>query len=161
MFDLKAFANAPTPCLRLLVALLKSIFDSSWKIVFFNFGFFWRPQGGSNRAKIASRAVWGGYVLLNMASGSVLTRLGSPYHPVLIALGGSKEAPRRPKLIKNRFWLLLKIRKVKMLIFYTPPMQNHYFWTPKEAEKAWQSDLETFFWALDIDALLTMQVEEA
>ena len=55
------------------------------------------------------------------------------------------ESPRRPKWLKNRFWLLLGMRNVRMLIFYTPPMQNHYFCGPMEAEKACQSDLETIF----------------
>ena len=57
--------------------------------------------------------------------------------------------------------MVLRMKKMKMLIFYTPPMQNHYFWGPMEAEKACQSDLETIFWAIDIDALITMHVQEA
>ena len=161
MFWLSKCFAAPPPCLRLLDVVLESIFDSSWKIVFLNFGFFWRPQGGSNRAKIASRAVWGGYVLLNMASGSFLTRLGSPYHPILIALGGSKEAPRRPKLINNRFWLLLKIRKVKIMIFDTPPLQNHCFWGPMKAKMEAKSDLETIFWVLDVDNHIPRHIQQA
>ena len=52
---------------------------------------FRKPQGVSNRTKITSGAIWGGYVLLNMASGRFLTRLGSPYHPILSALGISNE----------------------------------------------------------------------
>ena len=129
----KCFA-VPPPCLRLLDALLESIFDSSWKLVPFVFGFFWRPEGCSNRAKIASEPGWGGYVQPNMASGRFLTRLGSSYHPFLAGVGRSKEAPRRPKSSKNQFWLLLRMRNVKMLIFYTPPLQNHYFWVPREAK---------------------------
>ena len=55
---------------------------------------------------------------------------------------------------------MLRMKKVKTLILHTPPMQNHYFWGPMEAEKARQSDLETIFWAIDIDALITMHVQE-
>ena len=112
---------------------------------------FWRPRGVSNRAKIASGNVWGCYVLLNMASGRFLTRLGSSYHSFLTALGGAKEAPRRPKSIKNQCWWLLRMNNVKMLIFDTPPLQNHYFWGPVKAKTARQSGLGTIFWAIDID----------
>ena len=55
------------------------------------------------------------------------------------------ESPRRPKWLKNRFWLLLGMRNVKMLIFYTPPMQNHYFWGPKKAKMNGKSGLEAIF----------------
>ena len=36
---------------------------------------------------------------------------------------------------------MLKMEKVKMLIFDTPPLQNHYFWVPMEAkmEPKWGS----------------------
>ena len=37
------------------------------------------------------------------------------------------EAPRRSKSIKNRAWKMLRMKKEKTSIFYTPPMQNHYF----------------------------------
>ena len=44
------------------------------------------------------------------------------------------EAPRRPKSINNRVKMMLRMRKVKMLIFDTPPLQNQYFWGPMEAK---------------------------
>ena len=56
---------------------------------------------------------------------------------------------------------MIKIKKVKNLFFYTPPMQNHYFWGPMEAEMARQSGLETIFWAIDIDECIRMRVQEA
>ena len=53
----KCFA-VPPPCLRLLDALLRSIFDSSWKLVPFNFGSFWKPQGGWGRLGSSGEAMF-------------------------------------------------------------------------------------------------------
>ena len=36
------------------------------------------------------------------------------------------------------------MRKVKKLFFYTPPLQNHYFWGAVEAEMARKSGLKQF-----------------
>ena len=50
------------------------------------------------------------------------------------------------------------MKKVQLLIFYTPPLQNHYFWGPREAEIVSQSGLETIFWASDMDERIAMHV---
>ena len=44
------------------------------------------------------------------------------------------EAPRRLKSITNRVQMMLRMKKVKMLLFDAPPVQNHCFWVPMEAK---------------------------
>ena len=56
--------------------------------------------------------------------------------------------------------MIIKMKKVKKLIFYTPPLQNHYFWGPMEAGMARQSGWETIFWTIDIDEYIAMHVQE-
>ena len=46
------------------------------------------------------------------------------------------EAPRRPKSIKNGVQKMLRMKKVKILIFDTPPLQNHCFWLPMGAKRS-------------------------
>ena len=45
----------------------------------------------------------------------------------------------------------LRVKNVKSLIFYTPPMQNHYFWFPMEAKIELQSKLGASFIAIKND----------
>ena len=47
---------------------------------------------------------------------------------------------------------MLRVRKVKMFLFYIPPLQNQCFWGPVEAEMERQGGLETIFWAIDSNA---------
>ena len=69
MFDFIQMLRSSATVLACARCVAEINFDSSWKLVPFNFGCYWRPQGDSNRAKIASGTVWGGYVPLKMASG--------------------------------------------------------------------------------------------
>ena len=46
---------------------------------------------------------------------------------------------------------MLRMKKVKKLILYTPPMQNHYFWVPMEAKIELQSKLGASFIAIKND----------
>ena len=39
-----------------------------------------------------------------------------------------------PKSLKNRVQKVLRMKKVKSVIFYTPPSQNHHFWVPVKAK---------------------------
>ena len=48
--------------------------------------------------------------------------------------------------------MMLRMKKVKSLIFYTPPMQNHYFWVPMEAKIELQSKLGASFITIKNDA---------
>ena len=46
---------------------------------------------------------------------------------------------------------MIKMNKVKKLILYTPPLQNHYFWFPMEARIELQSELGASFIAIQND----------
>ena len=61
------------------------------------------------------------------------------------------EAPRRPKSIKNRVKMILRMIKVKMLIFDTPPLQNQYFWGPMEVKMEVKWGLKSIFIAIEND----------
>ena len=52
------------------------------------------------------------------------------------------------------------MKKVKSLIFYTPPMQNHYFWVPMEAKIELQSKLGANFIAIKNDNGKMMLIRE-
>ena len=41
------------------------------------------------------------------------------------------------------------MEEVEYLIFYTPPLQNHYFWVPMKAKIEPQWRLETIFMAME------------
>ena len=47
-----------------------------------------------------------------------------------------------------------------MLIFDTPPLQNHCFLNPMNAKMHGKSDLGTIFWVLDIDNHIPMHVQQ-
>ena len=61
------------------------------------------------------------------------------------------EAPRRPTSIKNRVKMILRMIKVKMLIFDTPPMQNQYFWGPMEVKMEVKGGLKSILIAIEND----------
>ena len=58
-------------------------------------------------------------------------------------------APRRPEGMKIRVQTASRMKKMKLLIFYTPPLQNHYFWLPVGAKMWPQWRLEAIFMALE------------
>ena len=85
-----------------------------------------------------------------------LEQIWTKFRPSLEASLASKmksllEAPRRPKSIKHRVQMMLRIKKVKMLIFYTSPLQNHYFGVPMEAMMEPKYGLEWIFTAIETD----------
>ena len=47
--------------------------------------------------------------------------------------------------------MTLKMKKVKIVIFYTPPVQNHYFWVPVDAKMEPQRGLEPNIMASEND----------
>ena len=55
---------------------------------------------------------------------------------------------------------MLRMKEVKMLIFDTPPLQNHCFGGPRKAKMEGKSDLETIFWVLDVANRIAMHVEQ-
>ena len=56
-----------------------------------------------------------------------------------------------PKSIKNRVQMMLRMIKVKMLIFDTPPLQNQCFWIPMEAKMEPKWGLTSIFIAIEND----------
>ena len=47
--------------------------------------------------------------------------------------------------------MILRMLKVKMLIFDTPPMQNQYFWGPMEVKMEVKGGLKSIFIAIEND----------
>ena len=46
---------------------------------------------------------------------------------------------------------MLRMKKVKMLIFDTSPLQNHYFWIPMDAKMEPKIDSKAIFIAIEKD----------
>ena len=59
------------------------------------------------------------------------------------------EAPKKPKSIKNRLQTMSKMKKVKMLIFDTPPLHDHCFWVPTAAKMELKIDQKSIFIAIE------------
>ena len=57
-------------------------------------------------------------------------RVFSSRNSFLEHLGGSKDA----KSIEKRVQMMLRMKKVKMLIFDTPPLQNQCLWVAMEVK---------------------------
>ena len=55
---------------------------------------------------------------------------------------------------------MLRMKKVKMLIFDTPPLQNHCFGDPRKAKMDGKSEWEAIFWVLDVENRIAMHVEQ-
>ena len=55
---------------------------------------------------------------------------------------------------------MLKMKKVKMLIFNTPPLQNQCFWVPMEAKMEAKWRLKSIFIAIENDDGKTMLYRE-
>ena len=54
-------------------------------------------------------------------------------------------------MIKNRVQMMLRMKKVKMLIFDTPPLQNHCFWVPMEVKMEPKCSLKSIFIVIEND----------
>ena len=67
----------------------------------------------------------------------------------IIDFGSQMRPPRKSKWIKNRIEMTATMEEVKFLFFYTPPLQNHYFWVPVRAKMQPQWHPETIFMALE------------
>ena len=55
------------------------------------------------------------------------------------------QTPGRPKSVRDPIQMLLGMKKVKIMILWTPPLQNHYFWGPKRAKMNGKIRLEVIF----------------
>ena len=56
--------------------------------------------------------------------------------------------------------MTLRMIKVKMLIFDTPPLQNHCFWVPMEAKMEPKWSLESISIAIETDVYKVMLFRE-
>ena len=70
------------------------------------------------------------------------------------------EAPMGPKSIKNQLQSTLKMKSVKMLIFNTPPLQNHCFGVPMEVKMEPKRGLKSIFIAIENDDRKVMLYRE-
>ena len=66
-------------------------------------------------------------------------------------LGPHWEPPRRSKSVMNWVQMLLGMEKMKILIFDTPPLQNHHFWVLVEAKLEPPWHLKAIFTAIETD----------
>ena len=62
--------------------------------------------------------------------------------------------------MKNRVQMMLRMIKVKMLIFDTPPLQNQCFWIPMEVKMEVKSGLKSIFIAIENDDRKVMLFSE-
>ena len=53
--------------------------------------------------------------------------------------------------MRDRVQMLFRMKKMKILILHTSPLQNHYFWVPMEVKMEPQYRLETTFIAIEND----------
>ena len=59
-----------------------------------------------------------------------------------------------------RVQMASRMKKVKLLIFYTPPLQKHHFGLPMESKMKPQWRLETIFLAIETDDRAAMVVRQ-
>ena len=67
----------------------------------------------------------------------------------MMGSGPHVKPPRQPNSIRSRVHKPSRLEKVILVIFYTPPLQNHYFWVPVEAKMEPQCRLEAIFVAFE------------
>ena len=67
---------------------------------------------------------------------------------------------RRAKSIRNRVEMVLRMKKCRIIHFYTPPLQNHNFWLPMDTKMPPQWRPGTILAAIKIDARKAMLCRE-
>ena len=67
---------------------------------------------------------------------------------------------RRSKSIRSQVEMVLRMKNMELLIFYTPPLQNHHFPLPMDAKMPLQWCPETIFVAIESDARKAMLCRE-
>ena len=78
----------------------------------------------------------------------------------ILVLGTHLGARRMPKSIRNRVEMVLRMKNMELLIFYTLPLQNHHFPLPMDAKMPLQWRPETIFVAIESDARKAMLCRE-
>ena len=80
-----------------------------------------------------------------------MMRLRSSRNSFLDHFGGPKEAKINQKSSSDDVQMMLRMRKVKMLIFDTPPIKDQCFWVPMEVKMEVKWSLKSIFIAIEND----------